>query len=59
MTYNSLKPGSLLNFVEVKNLSVDDDGQVNARTGAGNPDPETPVDGDGGGDDGGDPVGAP
>jgi hypothetical protein len=36
VTYNSLKPGSLLNFVEVKNLSVDDDGQVNARTGAGN-----------------------
>jgi hypothetical protein len=36
VTYNSLKPGSMLNFVEVKNLSVDDDGQVNARTGAGN-----------------------
>lgn len=36
MTYNSLKPGSMLNFVEVKNLNVDDDGQVNARTGAGN-----------------------
>jgi hypothetical protein len=36
VTYNSLKPGSPLNFVEVKNLSVDDDGQVNAFTGAGN-----------------------
>lgn len=36
VTYNSLKPGSLLNFIEVKNLSLDDDGQVNARTGAGN-----------------------
>lgn len=36
VTYNSLKPGSQLNLVEVKNLGVDDDGQVNARTGAGN-----------------------
>ncbi len=36
VTYNSLKPGSPLNFVEVKNLNVDDDGQVNAFTGAGN-----------------------
>lgn len=36
VTYGSLKPGSTLHFVEVKNLSVDDDGQLNARTGAGN-----------------------
>lgn len=36
VTYNSLKPGSTLHFVEVKNLSVDDVGQLNARTGAGN-----------------------
>jgi hypothetical protein len=36
VTYDSLKPGSTLHFVEVKNLSVDDDGQLNARTGAGN-----------------------
>ena len=36
VTYDSLKPGSTLHFVEVKNLSVDNDGQLNARTGAGN-----------------------
>lgn len=36
VTYDDLKPGSTLHFVEVKNLNVDDDGQVNAWTGAGN-----------------------
>jgi hypothetical protein len=36
VTYDSLTPGSTLNFVEVKNLKVDDDGQINAFSGAGN-----------------------
>ena len=35
VAYNSLKPGSTLHFVEVKNLNVDNDGQINAWTGAG------------------------